>query len=112
MPTVLAETLRRMEEDCKDPATDQPRRGNIWEMFRIRLLEPILNDAPQPPYDELIERFGLRSPTDASNMLLSGKRIFKAHLTRVIKDYTEQDSAAAAEIQELEEFVARLAGGA
>ena len=110
--TVLAETLRRMEEDCKDPATDQPRRGNIWEMFRIRLLEPILNDAPQPPYDQLIERFGLRSPTDASNMLLSGKRIFKSHLTRVIKDYTEQDSAAAAEIQELEEFVARLAGDA
>jgi hypothetical protein len=45
-------------------------------------------------------------------MLLSGKRIFKAHLTRVIKDYAEQDAVAAAEIQELEEFVARLAGGA
>ena len=43
-------------------------------------------------------------------MLLSGKRIFKSHLTRVIKDYTEQDSAAAAEIEELEKFVGRLAG--
>ncbi len=78
-------------------------------MFRIRLLEPIFNDAPQPPYDELIERFGLKSPTDASNMLLSAKRIFKAHLTRVIKEYAEQDAATAAEIQALEEFVARLA---
>jgi hypothetical protein len=108
--TVLAETLRRMEADCKDPSAEQPRRGNIWEMFRIRLLEPILNEASQPRYDELIERFGLTSPTDASNMLLTGKRIFKAHLTRVIKDYAEQDAAAAVEIQELEAFVARLAG--
>jgi hypothetical protein len=107
--TVLAETLRRMEADCKDPSAEQPRRGHIWEMFRVRLLEPIFNDAPQPPYQELIERFGLKSPTDASNMLLTAKRIFKAHLTRVIKDYAEQDAATAAEIQALEEFVARLA---
>ncbi|MGA2175337.1 MAG: hypothetical protein ABSH38_10185 [Verrucomicrobiota bacterium] len=108
--TVLAETLRRMEADCKDPSAEQPRRRHIWEMFRIRLLEPIFNDAPQPPYEQLIERFGLKSPTDASNMLLTAKRIFKAHLTRVIKDYAGQDAAAAAEIQALEQFVTGLAG--
>jgi hypothetical protein len=107
--TVLAETLRRMEADCKDPAAGQPRRGQIWEMFRIRLLEPIFHDTPQAPYEQLIESFGLKSPTDASNMLLSAKRIFKSHLTRVIQDYAEQDAATAAEIQALEEFVARLA---
>jgi DNA-directed RNA polymerase specialized sigma24 family protein len=106
---VLAETLGRMEADCRDPAADQPRRSYIWEMFRIRLIDPVLNDAPQTPYDELIEHFGLASPTDASNLLLSGKRIFKAHLGRVIKDYAEQDAATAAEIQALEEFVANLA---
>ena len=107
--TVLAETLRRMEADCKDPAAGQPRRSQIWEMFRIRLLEPLLHDAPQVPYDQLIESFGLKSPTDASNMLLSAKRIFKMHLTRVIKEYAEQDAATAEEIRVLEEFVGRLA---
>ena len=70
----------------------QPRRGHIWEMFRIRLLEPLFNDAPQVPYDQLIESFGLKSPTDASNMLLSAKRMFKTHLTRVIKEYAGQDA--------------------
>jgi DNA-directed RNA polymerase specialized sigma24 family protein len=107
--TVLAETLRRMEADCKNPAADQPRRSFIWEMFRIRLLEPVLNDAAQTPYEELIERFALKSPTDASNMLLSGKRIFKTHLANVIKEYAEQDAATAVEIQALEDFVVRLA---
>jgi DNA-directed RNA polymerase specialized sigma24 family protein len=106
---VLAETLRRMEADCCDPSADQPRRGFIWEMFRIRLIDPVLNDVPQPPYDELIGRFDLKSPTDASNLLLSGKRIFKAHLAKVIKDYAEQDAATAAEIQALEDFVTSLA---
>jgi DNA-directed RNA polymerase specialized sigma24 family protein len=107
--TVLAETLRRMEADCKNPSKDQPRRGYIWEMFRIRLLEPVFNDAPQPSYDQLIDHFGLKSPTDASNTLLSAKRIFKAHLIKVIKEYAGQDSATATEIQALEDFLVRLA---
>ena len=40
----------------------------------------------------------LKSPTDASNLLLSGKRIFKAHLTRLIQEYASQDAAIAAEV--------------
>jgi DNA-directed RNA polymerase specialized sigma24 family protein len=106
---VLGETLRRMEADCRDAAADQPRRSFIWEMFRIRLIDPVLNDAPQTPYEQLIERFGIKSPSDASNMLLSGKRIFKMHLARVIQEYAGQDAATAAEIHELEQFVSRLA---
>lgn len=107
--TVLGETLRRMEADCRNPSEDQPRRTHIWEMFRIRLLEPVFHDAAQVPYDQLIERFGLKSPMDASNMLLSGKRIFKAHLEKVIREYAGQDAAAALEIQALEDFLQRLA---
>lgn len=108
---VLTETLRRMEADCRDPAQEQPRRVHIWEMFRIRLLEPMFHDAAPVPYDELIARFELKSPLEASNMLLTGKRIFKKHLAEVIRDYAEQDAATAAEIHELEVFLARLAGG-
>lgn len=107
--TVLAETLRRMEADCKSPDHDQPRRGYIWELFRIRLLEPVLNDAPQVPYDQLVDRFGLKSPMDASNTLLSAKRIFKAHLNQVIREYANQDAATAIEVKALADFLVRLA---
>lgn len=106
---VLAETLRRMEADCKDPKADQPRRGHIWELFRLRIIEPALHDAEPPAYDQLIERFGLKSPMDASNTLLSGKRIFKAHLGFVIREYAGKDAATAAEIREIENFLNRLA---
>lgn len=106
---VLTETLRRMETDCRDPAQDQPRRARIWEMFRIRLLEPMFNDAAPVPYEELIGRFELKSPLEASNMLLTAKRIFKKHLGQVIHEYAGQDAATAAEIRELEAFISRLA---
>jgi DNA-directed RNA polymerase specialized sigma24 family protein len=105
---VLAETLRRMESDCRQPGEDQPRRSFIWEMFRLRLLEPIFNDTPPPAYEQLIGQFDLKSPTDASNTLLSGKRIFKAHLAKVIREYAGQDAATAVEIQALEDFLVRL----
>jgi len=105
---VLSETLRRMETDCRKPGKDQPRRSQIWEMFRIRLLDPLFNDAPQMPYDQLVERFGLKSPLEASNTLLSGKRIFKAHLDDVIQDYAGRDAATAVEVQALKDFLHRL----
>ena len=107
--TVLGETLRRMEGDCKKPGEDQPRRGQIWELFRIRLLDPVFNDAEPVPYDQLVARFGLKSPMEASNTLLSAKRIFKAHLAQVIKEYAGKDAATATEIKALEEFLRRLA---
>jgi hypothetical protein len=106
---VLEESMRRMEADCRDPAGDQPRRTQIWELFRVRIIEPILHDTPEVSYEELIERFGLKSPSEAFNTLLSGKRIFKAHLGKVIKEYAQQDAATATEIQALEEFLERLA---
>ncbi len=107
--TVLAETLRRMEADCRNAQEEQPRRSHIWEMFRLRLLEPVFHDAEPPAYEQLIEQFGLKSPTDASNTLLSAKRIFKVHLNKVIKEYAGQDAATVAEIQALEDFLVRLA---
>jgi DNA-directed RNA polymerase specialized sigma24 family protein len=109
--TILAETLKRMEADCKNPAELQPRRGYIWEMFQVRMLEPIFRDADPVPYDRLISRFGLRSPMDASNLLLTAKRLFKAHLTKVIGEYNESDAATAAEVRALEDFVLQLAKG-
>jgi DNA-directed RNA polymerase specialized sigma24 family protein len=105
---VLAETLKRMETDCCKPGKDQPRRSHIWEMFRIRLIEPLFHDAPQMPYDQLVERFGLKSPLDASNTLLSAKRIFKVHLDEVIRDYAGIDAATAVEVEALKDFLRRL----
>lgn len=105
---VLGETLRRMEADCRRPGKDQSRRSCIWEMFHIRLLEPVFNNASPMPYDQLVKKFGLKSPLEASNTLLSAKRIFKGHLDEVIQEYAGRDAATALEIQALKDFLGRL----
>jgi hypothetical protein len=106
--TVLAETLLQMEADCRDPKAEQPRRSRIWEMFRIRILDPIFNEIEPMPYEQLVAQFELKSPTEASNMLLSAKRIFKMHLERVISGYAGADRATATEIQALNSFLQGL----
>ncbi len=106
--TVLAEALQQMEADCRDPGAVQPHRTQIWDLFRIRILDPIFNDSAPVPYDQLVERFGLKSPTEASNMLLSAKRIFKTHLERVIAAYAGADRATAEEIKALDSFLQGL----
>jgi hypothetical protein len=106
--TVLDETLRRMEADCRNPAEEQPRRTYIWEIFRLRLLEPMMDGAPEMPYEQLVEKFDLKSPSEAFNTLASGKRIFKTHLTRVIQEYAGQDEAAKAELDALDGLLSKL----
>lgn len=106
--TVLAEALQQMETDCRNPSANQPHRSNVWEIFRARLLDPIFNEAVPVPYEQLIERFELKSPTEAFNMLLSAKRIFKAHLARVVAGYAGADRATAAEVEALNSFIQGL----
>jgi hypothetical protein len=109
--TVLGETLARMEADCRDLAADQPRRIRIWEMFQLRILDPTFNDTEPAPYGELVERFDLKSPTEAFNMLLSAKRIFRMHLGRVVSGYAGADRATRAEIEALGSFLESLEKG-
>jgi len=107
---ILAETLERMERDCKSPPREQPRRGYIWEVFHCRILEPIFSDAKSTPYEELVERFGLQSPAEASNMLLSAKRMFSRHLNSVIAEY-ERHGCERMELEELKGVLSRVSKG-
>ena len=106
--TILAETLARMEKDCKTPGKEQPNRDHIWEIFRLRILQPILEDAPLAPYEELIVRLGIASPFAAQNMLATAKRIFTRHLNGVIAEYEKGENAVKAEIEEIKRFLSRL----
>ena len=105
---IVSETLRRMEADCRQSGHQQPRRGQTWEIFNIRVLQPAFEDAKPPPYDELAKRFGLRSPTEGTNLLLSAKRIFERHLLDIVAEYQSQGQSARAELEELKEALLRL----
>jgi DNA-directed RNA polymerase specialized sigma24 family protein len=106
---VIAEALDRLERACNHPGRPQPHTSHIWEVFRLRTLDPLFKSAQPAPYHELIKTFGLRSPTEGTNMLLSAKRMFKRHLEEVISEYSGSDNAAKSELEVLTQFVERLA---
>jgi DNA-directed RNA polymerase specialized sigma24 family protein len=105
---VLAEVFKRMEADCQAPCKDQPRRSYIWEVFRLRLLDPTLEDTEPVGYEELVKRFGIVSPFDAQNMLGTAKRIFERHLNAVIGECEKGEAAVQTEIAAIKLFLSRL----
>jgi hypothetical protein len=107
---ILSETLRRMEEDCRQQGKQQPRREQTWEIFSLRLLAPVFQGTEPVPYEELVKRFDLKNTAEGTNMLLSAKRIFDRHLFEVISEHERGDSRVRAEVEELKRMVVRLAG--
>ncbi len=107
--TILAEVLKRMEADCQSPRGKRPDRVQIWETFRLRLLQPILEGAGPVSYEELVSKLGIASPAVAQNLLISAKRMFKRHLEAVIAEYEQSSEAARTELRDLRQFLSKLA---
>jgi len=97
---LLAETLERMKQGC---AVSQSE--HIWQIFEVRVLRPALEGVAAPPYEELVAKFGLKSPAQATNALATGKRMFARHLRDVIAQYENGDQAVRAEIDSLRLFL-------
>ena len=97
---LLAETLERMKQGC---AVSQSE--HIWKIFEVRILRPALEGLAPPPYEELVAKFGLKSPAQATNALATGKRMFARHLRDVIAQYENGDQAVRAEIDSLRLFL-------
>ena len=99
---VVHDALRSMEADRR-----QCDRADMWEIFRLRVVEPALNDAQPIDYEQLVERFGLRLPRQAMNLLANAKRLFERHLRTAVSRYVSDDTEVQKEIADLREIVGR-----
>jgi len=106
--TIVSETLVRMERDCRMPAKDQPRGTHIWELFQLRVLQPELLGAEPVDYEDMVNRFGLVSPSVAHNMLATAKRIFIRHLNGVVAEYEGGGPATKLELAEIKRSLSYL----
>ncbi|MFV2066504.1 MAG: hypothetical protein ACC645_05950 [Pirellulales bacterium] len=93
---VLARTLAQMEHECQTSG-----RVDIWDIFRHRLVDPILHGGATMPYEQLVAICGLSSPRQAANVLITGKRMFARILREVVAEYTPRDEVNA-EIDQLQ----------
>ncbi|PWU21946.1 MAG: hypothetical protein C5B50_00470 [Verrucomicrobia bacterium] len=106
---ILKQTLEHMEQDCKAPERPQPHGTQIWDLFVARIRDPIFKNTDPPSYQQLVVQFGLKSPTEGTNMLLTAKRLFKRHLTAVVAEYAGEKGVQA-ELDFLTDFISKLAG--
>jgi RNA polymerase sigma-70 factor (ECF subfamily) len=99
--SMLSEALGRMRAHCE--ASD---RMDVWDVFECRVLGPILEGTEAPDYRELVRRFGLQSPSQASNLLATAKRTFARTLRSVVAEYAGSEEEIEEELGQLREILA------
>jgi hypothetical protein len=103
---VLAEAAARMRAACD--GRDAAGHRAVWDIFHARVLAPALDGAESPDYGELIARFGLRSPTQAANLLITGKRMFARCVRGVVGAYAADEAEIDREIRDLHDVFSRV----
>lgn len=98
---VLARATDLMRRECE--ATG---RADVWGVFEARVLNPALHGDEPTAYDELVRAFGLASPDQASNVLVTGKRTFARLLRQAVAEYAD-DADVEQELMELKAILSR-----
>ncbi|HOW97195.1 MAG TPA: hypothetical protein P5567_02810 [Kiritimatiellia bacterium] len=102
---VLGAALERMQKDCEEKG-----RQDVWTVFEQRVLNPIFSDNPPRPYEELVTALGLKSPLQASNLLITAKRGFQRALEAVVRETVANETDIRAEIAALKRALGGVTG--
>ncbi|MBN2132205.1 MAG: hypothetical protein JW741_22080 [Sedimentisphaerales bacterium] len=78
-----------------------------WNLFRDRVLRPLVEDAEPPPLAEVCARYGVEEAAKASNMIFAVKKRFRAALQRHVRQSVASDAEISAELAELAHFLER-----
>lgn len=78
-----------------------------WEVFRLKVLAPIIDNVEAPSYTEICSKCGLVDETKASNMAITIKRRFRAILKRHLRDLVQSDSEVEEELKEIFTILSR-----
>jgi len=97
---VVADALHMMASDCESRG-----RADMWEILRLRVVEPVFRGAEPLGYEQIVQTFGFASPRQAMNLLASAKRCFLEHLRLAISKYVADDRIDE-ELADLREIVA------
>jgi len=99
--SIVTEAVRRMRAECQGS-----NRMDLWGVFECRVLGPALEGSDPVDYEQLARRFGFQSPTQASNVLVTAKRMYARTLRLVVGEYARSSGEIESEIGELREILA------
>jgi len=96
--TLLDEVLAKVETDCYHDG-----QSLHWEVFKARVLTPIIENTEPQPMVEVCQRLGIPDPSTASNMIVTVKRKFRSILLETLGEHTTCPSEAEEELHALME---------
>jgi len=102
---VVAEAVRRTRAEC-----ERSGRADLWGVFEHRVLAPSLHGAEPVPYEKLVSDYKLDSPQQASNVLMTAKRMFARALRGVIAESAEDDAEIEGDLKDLKQILAQGVG--
>jgi hypothetical protein len=93
---LLDEVLAEVAGECR-----RTGKAAHWDVFRARVLEPVMNDAQPPPLNQLCKEYGISNVATASNMIITVKRRFRDVLRRHVREFVDSDAKVDKEIRDL-----------
>lgn len=93
---LLDQVLAEVEVSCRDDGL-----LTHWEVFRSRLLRPIMENTDPPSLLEVCAENAVADEVTASNMIVTVKRRFQAALRRRVRELVDFEEQVDAEIRDL-----------
>lgn len=103
--TVLDQTLSDLEAHYRNKG-----KSPHWDVFRARVLAPIMENAPAPSLHGLCEKYGVSDAAKASKMIIRVKRCFRTLLRRRVRQLVNSDAEVDDEIRHLMKVFSTGAG--
>jgi DNA-directed RNA polymerase specialized sigma24 family protein len=100
---VLDETLRRACQRLQHSG-----RQDVWDVFECRMLRPIFDGTPAPPYRDVAQRFGYKTATEACTAIVTARRTFASALREVIAEYASDDASIDEEVRDLRRILSAV----
>jgi len=85
-------------------------RAAYWEIFRAKLLIPILDDGEEPSLSSICAEYGIETEKKASNILITVKRRFATILRQALRQQVQSEAQVEQELGDLVEILSQ--GGA
>jgi DNA-directed RNA polymerase specialized sigma24 family protein len=102
----VSDLLDRLLQEVRAECLDQGMAVH-WELFRERVLRPLMEDRAPPGLAELCAAHDIEEPTRVSNMIFAVKRRFQSALKRRLRQSVADDAEIGGEIHDLLAFLTR-----
>ncbi len=99
---LLDQVLAEVAKKCRETGN-----ATHWELFRARIVQPIMANTESPSLTLLCEKYGISRKAKASNMIFTVKRRFRAALRRHVRQLVASDAEVDDEIHHFMKIFSR-----